>query len=273
MMTLSSFNKVAAGAHFVAFVGFAIVAIFFLKKDFTVAGIFRLGATAPPEGQAVDTLNYPIKLQKVFSLNIPYLILFFFASTVVFHLVYAYDYKGFYSKYIKEGWNPIRWFEYALSASLMTTIIGTLAGIRDVAGLGAITIAMGALQLCGLIVEREATKSMADVLVVQVATNIGWLLFAAVWGPILFSFFTVIKDARKYNAKIPKWLFIIIFFQLYNFAKFGLVQMTQVRAMLKNMPLPDFADIERKYIKLSFSSKFVLGAGIGYGLLGRQSNN
>jgi hypothetical protein len=271
MRSLSDFNKLAAGAHFLALVGFAIVTFFYLKKDFTLADIFRLGATAPAPGEPVDTLNYPIQLKKVFTINVPYLILFFFASTVFFHLLYAYDYKGLYSKYVKEGWNPIRWYEYAISASVMTTIIGCLSGMRDVSGLAAITISMGALQLCGLIVEREATKTMTDAFVVKIATSIGWALFAGVWGPILFSFFTVIKDARQYNARIPRWLFIVIFFQLFNFALFGLNQMKQVRAIVNNLPLPDFETIERQYIKLSFSSKLVLGAGIGYGLLGRQN--
>jgi len=273
MRTLAQFNKLAAGAHFLAFVGFLIVTIFFLKREFTYADIFRLGATAPEDGETVDTINYNIKLKKVLTINIPYLILFFFASTVVFHLIYAYDIGGFYSKYVHEGWNPIRWYEYAISASVMTTIIGALAGIRDITGLAAITIAMGALQLCGLIVEREATKTMQDALIVKTATYIGWALFAATWGPIMYSFFTVIKDARQYNAKIPKWLWIVIFFQLFNFALFGLVQMKQVRAISRNLPLPDFQSIERQYIKLSFSSKLVLGSGIGYGLISRQNNS
>lgn len=273
MRSLASYNKLAAFAHTLAFIGFAVVTIFFLKRDYTVQDIFRLGAAEPDPGKPLASINYRIETKKVFSVNVPYLILFFFASTVVFHLVYAYDYGGFYSKYIKEGWNPIRWFEYAISASLMTTIIGSLAGIRDICGLAAITIAMGALQLCGLIVEREATKSMSDALIVKTATYIGWALFAAVWGPIIFSFYTVIRDAKKYNSRIPNWLYIVIFFQLFNFAAFGLVQLKQVRAMLKNLPLPDYPTIERQYIKRSFSSKLVLGAGIGFGLLSRQNSD
>lgn len=267
-----SFNKWAALAHFLAFLSFLLVYIFVLKKDFIYSDIYRLGAVAPPEGDPVDTLNYNVQPKKIFALNVPVLILFFFFSTVVFHLIYAYDFRGLYSKYLKEGWNPIRWTEYAISAGVMTLIIGALSGIRDVTALTAIVLAMGALQFCGLIVEYESIKSVPDLLVVRTTTSIAWALFSAVWIPIIFSFITVLRDAKSYNAKVPNWIWIIIFFQLFNFAAFGLVQLKQVSAMLKRMPLPDFKEIERMYIKRSFTSKLVLGAGIGYGLISRQNS-
>jgi hypothetical protein len=65
MMTLSSFNKLAALAHFLAFSGFLVVAVFFLKRKFSVSDIVRLGATAPPAGESIDTINYNLKLEKV----------------------------------------------------------------------------------------------------------------------------------------------------------------------------------------------------------------
>lgn len=272
LQKLLQFNKWAALAHFFAFLGFLYIYIFHLKRDFIYSDIYRLGATEPPAGEPVDALSYTILLKKVFSLNIPLLILFFFFSTIIFHLIYAYDFQGLYSKYVKEGWNPIRWTEYAISASVMIAIIGALSGIRDITSLTALTIAMGTLQYCGLLIEHESLKIVPDLFVVKITTFIAWALFSAVWIPIIYSFYTVLKDAKSYNAKIPNWVWIVIFFQLFNFAAFGLVQMKQVRAMLKRMPVPDFKTIERMYIKRSFTSKLVLGAGIGYGLLSRQNS-
>jgi Heliorhodopsin len=271
---LKSFNTKAAIAHLFAFAAFAVLAFVFLKPNYKSASLYRIGATAPPPGEDIDSLDYPTKVERLGSINIASWILVFFGLTVVFHTLYATDFfgRGYYTKFLQEGWNPVRWGEYAISAPIMIVIISILTGNRDITSVWASFFVIAALQFCGLIVERETIKPIKDVLQVQVATAIGWILLLAVWIPLLYSIVAVIGDARGYAANVPAWVPLIVVIQFFQYSWFGFIQMKQVKALVKGMPLPDFFSIERSYILLSFASKLALGSFIGYGLLQRQNS-
>jgi len=271
---LKSLNGYAAVAHFVAFVAILLLTIFVLKPEYKSASVYRIGATAPAPGQSLDNLDYPTKVVRLGSINIPIWILVFFASTVFFHVLYATDFfgRGTYTAFVRAGWNPVRWGEYALSAALMIVILGELAGVRDIVGLWPLFFAVFALQFCGLIVEREVTKPMKDAFQVLTATGIGWILLSAAWVPILFSIVKIIGDARQYASNVPSWVPIIVALQFIQYSLFGFVQLRQVIPIARGTPLPSFLSIERAYIMLSFASKLSLGAFIGYGLVQRQNS-
>lgn len=271
---LKGLNIQASFAHLAAFIAFAGIAYAVLKPTYRSASVYRIGATAPAPGESVDSLDFPTKIFRIGSINVANWILIFFALTFIFHFLYATDFfgKGYYTKWLKEGWNPVRWFEYSISASLMIVIISMLVGAKDITSLWAYFFIVAALQFCGLIVERESTKVLKDVFQVQVATGIGWTLLLAVWIPILFSIVKIIGDARGYATNVPAWVPIIVVLQFFQYSWFGFIQLKQVRAMVKGTPLPDFLSIERSYIMLSFASKLALGSFIGYGLVQRQNN-
>ena len=271
---LKGFNIKAAFAHLLAFTAFAVLAFVFLKPNYKSASVYRIGATAPAPGVEIDSLDYPTKVERLGSINISTWILFFFAFTVIFHVLYATDFfgKGYYTKFLQEGWNPVRWGEYAISAPIMIVIISMLTGNRDITSLWASFFVIAALQFCGFIVERETIKPIKDVLQAQIATAIGWILLLAVWIPLLYSIVMVIGDARGYASNVPAWVPLIVVLQFFQYSWFGFIQMKQVRALVKGMPLPDFFSIERSYILLSFASKLALGSFIGYGLLQRQNS-
>jgi hypothetical protein len=271
---LKSFNTKAAIAHLLAFAAFAVVAFVFLKPNYKSSSIYRIGATAPAPGEEINSLDYPTKVERLGSINVATWILIFFGLTVFFHTLYATDFfgRGYYTKFLQEGWNPVRWGEYAISAPIMIIIISLLTGTKDITSLWAYFFIIAALQFCGLIVERETIKPIKDAFQVQVATGIGWVLLLAVWIPLLYSIVAVIGDARGYAQNVPAWVPLIVVIQFFQYSWFGFIQMKQVKALVKGMPLPDFFSIERSYIMLSFASKLALGSFIGYGLLQRQNS-
>ncbi len=59
-----------------------------------------------------------------------------------------------YERGLEQGVNPIRWYEYSLSASIMVVLIAMLTGIEDAAALIAIFGANVAMILFGLVSER-----------------------------------------------------------------------------------------------------------------------
>ena len=70
--------------------------------------------------------------KKVSHINAIFACMAFFLITALAHGLYASDINGFYSNAIKEGWNPYRWFEYAITASLMSAILGSIQGTGSV---------------------------------------------------------------------------------------------------------------------------------------------
>lgn len=218
---------------------------------------------------------------RIFRFNIIYGVLFFFAFTALAHIFYATDGvgNGFYSSVIAAGWNPFRWVEYGISASMMSILIGYALGVRDGAQLISLALVTAAMQANGFVVEGALKKALVNAPVIVGATASGWLAFVALWLPILYNFIALYLDVQgKYKdevdpdtgkrVQIPSWVWFIVIVQLLHYAGFGFVQLRQIMSALKGMPM-DFIDVERKYVMLSFTAKLSLAGGLGYGLLYR----
>ena len=59
-----------------------------------------------------------------------------------------------YNADLVKGINKFRWFEYALSSSIMIVLIATLFGIYDIASLILIFIVNATMNLFGLVMEQ-----------------------------------------------------------------------------------------------------------------------
>ena len=56
----------------------------------------------------------------------------FLLLSAIAHLLIAGPLFGYYVKNLKKKMNPIRWFEYALSSSIMVSFIALLFGVREI---------------------------------------------------------------------------------------------------------------------------------------------
>jgi hypothetical protein len=276
---LQKLNLYAAGAHAIALGVFAFLLLKMLRPEFQTTQIFRLKPVVPEGEEPHDTINRPLETSPAIGINVPLLIVAFFGFTVLFHLLYYFNGGpgGWYSNFIKQGSNPVRYLEYAISAGIMTAIICCLSGVREVNGIWAVTLAISSLMFQGAIVEHQLTLSTPDRKTVLYATVCGWALLLTSWVPITFSLIKAIQDIRnvseEYRARVPTWIPLFIALQLYQFSIFGFIQLKQVRPFLKGLELPSFESIERQYIINSFTTKLTLGAFVAYGLLQRQRNS
>ena len=266
----------AAGAHGVAAVVFGLLLFISLRADFRKADLFRLKPQINLSEPVRDTVDRPLVLTKLATFDLSFWLVLFFLFTIFFHLLYAFNSAPgqWYARYVSEGWNPVRWIEYAISAGIMTGIIGATANVREGSALYSIVLCIIGVMLQGLIVERQLILPMPDKETVKYASRTGWLLLLGAWVPISYSLYKVIQDIRNssedYKSKVPGWIPIFILVQLLQFSMFGFIQGKQVKALLRDMPLPKFIDIEKAYIKSSFTTKLTLGAFLSYGLLDRQ---
>jgi hypothetical protein len=276
MEYLRKYNLWAAGAHTVAAIVFGLLLFISLRPEFRKATLFRLKPQIDLSEPVRDTVDRPMITTKLATFDLSVWLLLFFVFTILFHLLYAlYSGPGqWYSRYVNEGWNPVRWIEYAISAGIMTGIIGATANVREGLALYSIVLCIVGVMFQGLIVERQLILPFPDKDTVKYASRTGWLLLLGAWVPISYSLYKVIQDIRNssedYANKVPSWIPIFVLVQLLQFAMFGFIQGKQVKALLHDKPLPKFIDIEKSYIKNSFTTKLVLGAFLSYGLLDRQ---
>ena len=77
----------------------------------------------------------------------------FLLISALFHFIIAFPYKEKYVEGLKLGINRMRWYEYALSSSLMIVLIASLFGVRDIAVFALIALSNAAMNFFGLDME------------------------------------------------------------------------------------------------------------------------
>lgn len=91
----------------------------------------------------------------LFDLRIDLAVAAFLLLAAVDHLAVAGPWaRRWYVSNVARGINPARWWEYAISASLMVVLIGMLAGITEATALIALFGVNAAMILFGLAMER-----------------------------------------------------------------------------------------------------------------------
>ena len=222
--------------------------------------------------------------KKAWKFNIIHGALAFFLVTAIAHVFYATNGfgSGKYMKVILQGWNPYRWLEYAISASIMTVLIGGALGTRDSFNLISLVFVNIALQGLGYLIENALRQTRIDRTAIVGSTVAGWLLFLAMWIPFLGNFSSLVQDVKNNFTnsvdadtgkpiRVPGYVWFIVVVQLLNFASFGIIQLLQVRRALAGNPIP-FTVTEMRYLWLSLAGKLGLAGGLAYGLLFRTKD-
>jgi len=166
-----------------------------------------------------------------------------------------------YNKYVenlKKGMNPIRFYEYAFSSSLMIVLIAMLVGIWDLISLIVIFGINATMNLFGIMMEfdnekREKTRWTAFIYG-SIAGIIPWIAIVVnLYGS------AVINDAKP-----PSFVYAIIISLFLFFNSFAVNMYLQYK---KIGPWKNYLFGERVYIVLSLVAKTVLAWQIFAGTL------
>ena len=154
-----------------------------------------------------------------------------------------------YVKNLKLGKNPTRFYEYALSSSLMIVLIGMLSGIWD---LGAIILIFGInamMNLFGIMMEYHNQKTQE--------TNWTSFIYGSIAGifPWIVIFIYFIGSVGSGDAKPPDFVYAII---PTLFVFFNIFAINMVLQYKKVGRWEDYLFGERAYIILSLVSKSIL---------------
>ena len=183
--------------------------------------------------------------------------IFLLISAVAHFYISTIGYKR-YTSFLDRNMNPIRFYEYALSSSLMIVLIGQLVGIWDLGSIILVFFLNATMNLFGIMMEYHN----------QYTKKTNWLSFVygsvagiIPWVVIMIYFLSAINSS---GAKPPTFVYAIIptIFVFFNsFAINMILQYKKVGAW------KDYLVGERAYIILSLTSKTALAWMIFAGTL------
>ncbi|MCU0485048.1 MAG: heliorhodopsin HeR [Anaerolineales bacterium] len=166
-----------------------------------------------------------------------------------------------YTRYVanlKKGMNPIRFYEYALSSSLMIVLIGMLIGLWDLGAIILIFAVNATMNLFGIMMEyhNQYTKKTdwTSFIYGSVAGIVPWIV-------IMLYFVGAVNSG---DAKPPAFVYTIV---PTLFVFFNIFAINMVLQYKKIGPWKDYLFGERFYIVLSLAAKTVLAWLIWTGTL------
>ena len=210
-------------------------------------------------------LRFDIQTQKlvpnpqlVYSLRFgPAVAVFLLLSALAHFALSTFGYKWYVAK-LKSGMNPARFYEYALSSSLMIVLIGMLVGVSD---LGALILMFGInamMNLFGIMMElHNQTSKKTD----WTAYIYGCVAGIVPWIVIFIYFYGSLGSS---SAKPPAFVYAIV---PTIFVFFSIFAVNMVLKYKKVGPWKDYLFGERMYIVLSLLAKTALAWQIWVGTL------
>ena len=172
---------------------------------------------------------------------------------------------NWYYRWIQTCMNPLRWVEYAFSASLMMLTIAYTSGIRGVYLLMCLTGLTFVTMTFGWLTEElsrplAASDDVSPPVGWQIASPwmrllphfLGWIPYVLVWVILLHTFYWNTRDERD---RMPSFVEPLVIAQFVIFTMFGVVQMVQQCVSPRLYYWGEVA-----YCALSLTAKAYLGA-------------
>ncbi len=173
------------------------------------------------------------------------------------HFLIAGPLYNYYVENLKRKMNPIRWFEYALSSSVMVVFISMLFGVREIWVLGLIFAINAMMNLFGHMMElHNQTTEKTN----WTAYIYGWIAGMMPWVVITFYFVKIALEANQIPWFVPV-IYIVQFLLFMSFAFNMLLQYKRVG------PWKDYLYGERAYQILSLVAKTLLAWLVFAGVL------
>lgn len=178
----------------------------------------------------------------------PAVAVFLLLSAAAHFFLATVGYKLYVSN-LKKGMNPVRFYEYALSSSVMIVLIGMLVGIYD---LGAIILIFGInamMNLFGIMMELHNQHTQK--------TNWTAFIYGSIAGiiPWIVIVLYFLGSLAGEGGKPPAFVYAII---PTLFVFFNIFAVNMVLQYKKVGPWKDYLYGERVYIVLSLAAKTVL---------------
>ena len=247
---LISFNKKMGIVHLVQGL-FMMIFAFFIYPSMTSQGAFTIPVIGNylefVQGEGLVLTN----TDTLFELPFLQMTASFLLISGIFHFLIAFVWKDEYRAGLKVGINKFRWYEYALSSSLMIILISSLFGVRDVAVFALIALANAAMNFFGL--DMELLNQGES----KVGKKVNWLpfIFGSIVGlaPWVAIAFYIGVNPNLENVPGFVWAILATYFIAFN--TFPVNMYLQYAGIGK---FKDYLYGERGYVILSLVAKTIL---------------
>jgi hypothetical protein len=240
MVKLRRFNVIMGFLHFLQ-----AIAIMALSNGYTLPIFSNFLNFANNNGTLEITPDPQVLWNVPFGIGVG---IFLLISALTHFYLATLGYKR-YVENMRKNINPVRFYEYALSSSLMIVLIGMLNGIYDVAAIILLFTVNAAMNLFGIVMElhNQHTKKTD-----WTAFTYGSIAGIVPWIVIMVYFIGTINTGE---AKPPGFVYAIIPILFVFFNMFAINMILQYKKIGK---WRDYLYGERAYIILSLGAKTVL---------------
>ncbi len=187
----------------------------------------------------------------------PFVAIFLLLSAAAHFFLASFGYKLYVSNLAK-GINPVRFYEYALSSSVMIVLIGMLVGVTDLGALILLFAVNATMNLFGIMMElhnqRTEKTNWTAFVYGSIAGIVPWIVIALYF----------LGSVASSDAKPPAFVYAIVP-SLFIF--FNIFAVNMVLQYKKVGSWKDYLFGERVYIILSLTAKTLLAWQIFAGTL------
>jgi hypothetical protein len=192
------------------------------------------------------------------------------------HFISVFGFDYYKNTILKQGYNPIRWAEYSVSAPLMMHAVSQLSGITDVKLLTTNFMIYALLMFTGYQSEVEASQYVLEDKNWR-AQIVGFGMFFTVWTNVMTAFFTSLERAKEepsFEDAPTAMIYSIIFVLFFLMISFGVVSVMYTKKGMTGPTEKDpstikeaFLKTEWYYIILSLISKSFLTNMVLFGVI------
>lgn len=206
----------------------------------------------------IDGVNsYGPVEETLFSLPVALAASFFILLSAGFHFLISVPFKKQYVANVDKGINPLRWYEYALSSSIMIVLLSILFGITTIEGLLAVFGINAVMNLLGLLMEKmnPPNREKTD----WTAHWVGWIAGVIPWIIIVIYMLGIGDLSTLPWFVLPGVIFYFLVFNLFAF--------NQILQYARIGKWKDYAYGEQAYVWLSLFGKSTLAWLVFIGIL------
>ncbi len=253
---LRRFNLIMGGLHLLQSVIMFVLATTVIQQigEFTPT-ITQIYLRYDTEQQTLVTAT-----RDLFELPFGIFVALFLLISALAHALIAIPRKtnAIYENDLQQGINKFRWFEYALSSSIMIVLIATLFGVYDIASLLLIFVVNASMNLFGLVMEQlNAGKDKNEV-------NWGPFIWGSIAGVAPWVVILLYMFGTGEFSMVPWFVWAIVgtYFVAFNTFPVNMVLQYLGKGKWKN-----YLYGERVYIVLSLAAKTILAWLVFFGAM------
>jgi hypothetical protein len=206
------------------------------------------------------TQSLEIAMKNLFDLPFGVFVASFLLLSAIAHALISLPKKtnAIYNADLEKGINRFRWYEYALSSSIMIVLISTLFGIYDIGSLVLIFIVNASMNLFGLLMEQvNSGKEKKDI-------KWGAFIFGTIAGLAPWIVIILYMVGNGNYDMVPWFVWAIVGTYFVAFNTFPINMILQYKGVGK---WKNYLYGERVYITLSLVAKSILAWLVLFGAM------